>query len=85
MRAGEPDPLEALDPTGRAQQVGEGAALAELDAVGVDVLAQQGDLEDALVDQCLHLGEHVTGAAVLLLAAQRGDDAEGAGVVCTPR
>ena len=81
MRAGEPHPLEALDPAGRTQQVGERAAVAELDAVGVHVLAEQGHLEHALVDQRLHLGQDLAGPAVLLGAAQRRDDAERAGVV----
>ena len=70
---------------GRAQQVGEGAAVAELDAVGVDVLPEQGHLEHALVDQRLHLGQDLAGTAVLLLAAQRRDDAERAGVVAARR
>ena len=72
-------------PPGRAQQVGEGAAVAELDAVGVDVLAEQGHLEHALVDQRLHLGQDLAGTAVLLPAAQRRDDAERAGVVAARR
>ena len=55
--------------------------VAELDAVGVHVLAEQGHLEHALVDQRLHLGQDLAGTAVLLLAAQRRDDAERAGVV----
>ena len=66
---------------GGPQQVGEGPPVAELDAVGVDVLPEQGHLEHALVDQRLHLGEDLAGPAVLLLAAQRRDDAERAGVV----
>ncbi len=63
----------------------EGLPVAELHAVGVDVLAQQGDLADALGDQRLDLGEDLAGPAVLLLAAQRGDDAERAGVVAADR
>ena len=55
----------------------------ERDPVGVDVLAQQRDLEHALVDQRLHLGQDVAGPAVDLLAAQRGHDAERAGVVAS--
>ena len=56
-------------------------AVAELHAVGVHVLAEQGDLDDALGDERRDLGQDVAGAAVLLLAAQRRDDAERAGVV----
>ena len=87
MRRGEPHPLEAVDAPARAQQLGERAAITRLIGVGerhpvsVDVLAQQRDLEHALVDQRLHLGQHVAGPAVDLLAAQRGHDAERAGVV----
>ena len=53
--------------------------------VGVDVLPEQRHLEYALVHQRLHLGQHVTGPAVDLLAAQRGHDAERAGVVAANR
>ena len=60
-------------------------AVAELDAVGVDVLAEQGDLDGAVVDERPDLGQDVAGAAVLLLAPQRRHDAEGAGVVAADR
>ena len=72
VRAGEADPLEALDLAAGAQQLAEREPVAELDAVGVDVLPEQGDLDDALVDERLDLGEDVARAAVVLLAAQAG-------------
>ena len=46
-----------------------------------DILAEQGDLEDALGDQRADLVKDVTRAAVLLPAPQRRHDAERAGVV----
>ena len=61
MRAGEPHPLQTVDGAAGAQQPGEGAAVAELDAVGIDVLPEQGDLDRALRDEGLHLGEDVPG------------------------
>lgn len=79
--AGEADPLEPRDRARGPQQLAEGETVAEFDSVGVDVLTQQGDLDGSVVDERLHLGEHVAGPAVLLLAAKRGHDAEGAGVV----
>ena len=85
VRAGEADALEPADLARGAQQLAERPTVAELDAVGVDVLAEQGDLDRAVVDQGLDLGQDVAGAAVLLLAAQRRDDAEGAGVVAADR
>ncbi len=87
VRRGEPHPLQAVDAPACAQQLGERAAVARLigvgerDAVGVDVLPEQRHLEDALVHQGLHLGQHVARPAVDLLAAQRRHDAERAGVV----
>ena len=48
VRAGEPDPLQALDLAAGAQQLAEGEPVAELHAVGVDVLAEQRHLDDAL-------------------------------------
>ena len=70
VRAGEAHPLQPVDLAAGAQQLAEREPVAELDAVGVDVLAEQGHLDDALRDQRLDLGEHVAGAAVGLLAAQ---------------
>ena len=68
-----------------AQQLAERVPVAELDAVRVDVLAEQGHLQHALGHQGTHLGEDVAGAAVLLLAAQGRHDAERAGVVAAHR
>ena len=82
---GEADALQALDLTAAAQQFAERAAVPELRPVGVDVLAEQGDLEHPVGDQRADLGQDVAGAAVLLLAAQAGHDAEGAGVVAADR
>src|SRR5690606_3557366 len=81
VRGGEADALQAVDRPAGPQQLAERLTVADVGAVRVDVLAEQGDLADPLTDQGLDLGEDVAGAAVLLLAAQRGDDAEGAGVV----
>ena len=74
-----------VDVAAGAQQLAEREPVAELDAVGVDVLPEQGDLEHALGDQRPDLGQDVAGAAVLLLAAQRRHDAERAGVVAADR
>ena len=71
VRAGEADALEPVDLAGGAEQLAERLAVAELDAVGVDVLPEQRDLDGAVVDERLDFGEDVAGAAVLLLAAQR--------------
>ena len=68
-----------------AKQLGERLPVAELHAVGVHVLPEQGHLGDALGDQRLDLGEDLAGPTVLLLAAQRRDDAERAGVVAPDR
>ena len=81
MRTREAHALEALDVPAGAQEVGEGTTITELHAVGVDVLSQEGHLDHTFGDEGFDLGEDVTGATVLLLATQRGHDAEGAGVV----
>jgi hypothetical protein len=85
VRTREAHPLEALDLSARAQELAERLPVAELDAVAVHVLAQKRDLDRAVVDEQLDLFENVTGAAVLLLAAQARHDAEGAGVVAADR
>ena len=85
VRAGEADALEPVDLAGGAQQLAERLAVAELDAVGVDVLAEQRDLDGAVVDEQADLVQDVAGATVLLLAAEARHDAEGAGVVAADR
>lgn len=81
VRRGEADALQALDLPAGPQELAEGLAVADVGTVSVYVLSEQRDLGDALADQGLDLGEDVAGPAVLLLAAQRRDDAEGARVV----
>jgi hypothetical protein len=81
VRAGEADAFDPGHRADRPEQLAEGGAVAERAAVRVDVLPQGRDLEDALLREYLDLAEDVARAAVLLLAAQRRDDAEGAGVV----
>ncbi len=85
MGTGEPDALEPLDLARSAQQLAEGLAVAELDAVGVDVLTQQRDLDRAVVDEQADLLEDVARPAVPFLAAQARHDAERAGVVASDR
>ena len=53
MRRREPHPLQAVDVTAGAKQLRERTALAELDAIGVDVLPEQRHLQDALLRQGL--------------------------------
>ena len=89
VRRGEPHPFQPVDAPAGPQECGEGAAIPGLSGVGerhpvgVDVLAEQGHLDDAIVDQRAHLGQDVGRTTVDLLAAQRRDDAERAGVVAT--
>ena len=91
MRRREPHSLESVDGSARGQQRGERPAVArqigvgERGTVGVDVLPQQRHLEHALVHQSLYLGEDVARPTVDLLAAQRRNDAERAGVVAAHR
>jgi hypothetical protein len=64
-----------------AQQLAEGEPVAELDTVGVDILAEKRDLDGAVVNERLDLREDVARTTILLFAAKRRDDAERAGVV----
>src|SRR3712207_7056729 len=50
------------DLAARAQELAERQPVAELDAVGVHVLPEQGDLTDPVVDQRPDLGEDVAGS-----------------------
>ncbi len=84
VRRGEPDPLQPVDVAAGPQQLRERAAVAELDAVGVDVLPEQRHLQHAVGGQRLHLGEHVAGAAVLLGAAQRRARCRTCRCCCSP-
>ena len=87
VRGGKPQAFEAVDLAHFAQQLRESKAIArhfwigEIHAIGVDVLAQEGDLRDALIHQRLYLGQNIAWPAVLFLTAQGGNDAESAGVI----
>ncbi len=94
VRAGVPDPADALHRAHGAQQVGEPGSQrtrpgltpgceGEIPAVAVHVLPQQGDLADALSRQGSHLGHDVARGTGDLATAHRGHDAEGAAVVAT--
>ena len=79
MRRGRADVRPSRRVLAQALVRGEG------DAVGVDVLAEQRHLQHTLIDEGGDLGEYVAGPPVDLLAAQRGHDAERAGVVAADR
>ena len=81
VRTREADALQPGDLAGRAQQLAKCKPITELDAVRVDVLAEEGDLDGAIVDERLDLGKNLPRPAVFLLATQGGHNAEGAGVV----
>ena len=83
VRRGEAHALQARDRAAGSQQLAERQLVAELHAIGIDILTQQGDLDDSLLHQRLHLREDLTGATILLGAAQRGHNAESAGVVAS--
>ena len=59
--------------------------VAELNTIGVDVLSEQGDLDDAVVDQRLNFREDISGSTVLLLAPEAWHDTKRAGVVTPHR
>ena len=63
------------------QQVGKVVAGAKVFAVGVDVLAQQGDLLISLGSQLAHLADDLLRVAAALTAPDIGHDAVGAEVV----
>ena len=82
MRAGEADAPDALHGTDGPQELGEeGPAPGQVATVGVDVLPQQRDLGDPPQRQQLDLGHDVVEGAAHLGPADRGNDAEGTGVV----
>ena len=62
VRAGEADPLQALDVAAGAQELGERLPVAEFHAVGVDVLAEERDFDGAVIHQGLDFGQDVARA-----------------------
>ncbi len=85
VRAGEPYAFQPVDLPRRAEELSEREPITELDTVRVDVLAEQGDFEDAGFDERPDLGQYVARPPVLLGATQARDDAERAGVVAADR
>ncbi len=85
VRAGEPYTFQAFDLATGAKQLRKRATVAEFDSIGVDILSQQRHLNGAVVHEGLDFRKDVTRPTVPLLAPQRGNDAEGAGVVAANR
>ena len=77
----EAQPAQAGQYGERVEQLREAVFEAEVFAVAGGVLADEGDLANALRDEVLGLGDDGTHAPRTELAAQLRDDAEGAGVV----
>ena len=77
VRRGVADAPQAVERVELVQQRGERRALAAAHraAVGVDVLAQQRDLDDAVVHHVAHLGDELVVRPVDLAAARGGHDA----------
>ena len=84
MRGGVADALQPVDFRQCAHQLPKApvAALART-VIAVDVLAEQGDLAHALVDQLLRLVQHLGDRARDFRAARIGHHAEGAELVAT--
>ena len=72
------DPGDLGDDLEQGREVGDLGRPAHRAAVGIDVLAEQGDLAHALVGQAGDLGEHVVERPRHLFAAGVGNDAVGA-------
>src|SRR4029078_429064 len=83
VRAGEADPLDALDRVAGPEQLGEVAA--EFWSVGVDVLTEERQLPDPGTREALDLGQDLPGPARDLLAAHRRHYAVGAHRVAAHR
>ncbi len=77
----EAQPAQAGQDGKGVEKLGEAVGEAEIFAVAGGVLADEGDLADALGDEVLGFGEDGPHAARAELAAQLRDDAEGAGMV----
>src|SRR5829696_9988437 len=81
MRRGEADPFQPVDFAAGTEQLRKSLTVGELHPVRVDVLPEQRYFLDSFGDQRPDLGKDLAWPAVGFAAAQRGDDAEGAGVV----
>ena len=77
MRAREADPLEPRYVVARAQELAEVRpdVRSEIPPPGVDVLAEERDLLDAVAGQRADLGDDLSGSPALLAAAHGRDDA----------
>ena len=86
VRARVADAVEPLDGVERAQELGErDAPRAQVAPVGVDVLAEEGDLADAVGDEALDLGDELARRARDLAPARGGHDAVRAHAVAADR
>ena len=77
----EAEPAQAGEDGEGVEELGEAFGEAEVFAVAGGVLADEGDLADALGDEVLGFGDDGGHAAGTELAAELRDDAEAAGVV----
>ena len=85
VRGGETHPLNTLNATHSAQQFSESFTVTKTNPVGVNVLAQQSNLDGALGSQGLNLSQNLAWAPVALLTAQRRHNTESTGVVAAHR
>src|SRR5437868_3804452 len=81
VRVEEAQPLEAGEDGQRVEQRGEAILQAEIFSVAGGVLANEGDLADALCDELFGFGDDGLQPARAELPAKLRDDAEAAGVV----
>ena len=85
MWASEANTLESFNIAGRAQKLAKGELVAKLNAVGVDVLTQQGHFDGSIGHERLDLRQHFTGPAIHLFATQAWDNTKRARVVAPHR
>ena len=81
MGGGKPDPLDAGDLVNLLEEVREGNFTVLLEAVGIDVLPDQGDFPNPAGGQVTDLGEDLPARPADLATADMGNDAVGAEIV----
>ena len=81
MRGHETDPLDAVDLLDILKKTGKGHVLSQALAVGIDVLAQQHDLDHAVCGKLLDLADDLLRLPALLASPDIGNDAVGAEIV----